>query len=182
MGFFIRFLLSLVLLVGIVGQVEAQAQSWKGTPRVLDSIEKTTVKPIPSEEDVVRIVFSEIERRIIEHYFGKGESKTKETKDVKSKTSKGKGRRKGLPPGLAKRETLPPGLARNVKLQGTLPPGLQKRELPADLLEQLRKRPSSHKMVIVDNDVLLIEKGTNLILDVIEDVLLNEGKDKGGAQ
>lgn len=76
------------------------------------------------------------------------------------KGGKGKGA-KGLPPGIAQK------LARG----GTLPPGLAKRDLPASLERRLPPVAAGTERQIVGNDVVLIEKGTNLILDIIRDVV-----------
>jgi len=47
--------------------------------------------------------------------------------------------------------------------------------LPEDLEKRLPARTDTER-VIVDNDVVLIEKGTDLVLDVIRDVV----RDKTG--
>jgi hypothetical protein len=96
------------------------------------------------------------ERKIIEEYYHHGK---------KSK--------KGLPPGLAKRDKLPPGLQKKLERDGQLPPGLQKRlePLPADLHRRLPRLPEYWERVIVERDVILIDRRTNRILDIIEDVI-----------
>ena len=101
------------------------------------------------------------ERRAIEDYYRK--------KDDKKKKSK-----KGLPPGLAKRgDNLPPGLQRKLERDGKLPPGLQKRmePLPVDLDRRLPRLPDNWQRVVVERDVILIDRRTNRILDVIEGVI-----------
>jgi len=89
--------------------------------------------------------------------------------------NKGKGKNKQLPPGLAKKEKLPPGLQKQIERGGTLPPGLAKRQLPDDLEDRLGPPAAGTERVIVDTDVILIEKGTEVILDVIKDVLRRAG-------
>ena len=111
-----------------------------------------------SDEEVVGVVFDEIERIVIEEYFG-GQSQGKGKKN------------KDLPPGLAKRDQLPPGLSRQIQRNGTLPPGLQTYDLPPDLIGRLPPAPGGTRRVIVGNDVVLIRQGTRYILDVIKDVL-----------
>lgn len=169
---------SILVLFFLVGQAHAQARAAKHGPRgpkiTLD--EEPTFEPTTNAEEAARRVFSEIERRIIERYFGGDED------EESAEGAKGKawGKSKGLPPGLAKRDTLPPGLARHVQLYGALPPGLQKRDLPEDLESLLPKRPDSQARVIIDDDVALIDRATGLILDIIEDVVLGpppEGSD-----
>jgi hypothetical protein len=116
-----------------------------------------------SNDEVVDIVFEELERVIIEEYFGYGADQGNGNKD--------KDKNKGLPPGLAKRDQLPPGLARQVERNGTLPPGLRTYDLPSDLLSRLPSSPKGTRRVVVGNDVVLIREGTRYILDVIKDVI-----------
>ena len=98
------------------------------------------------------------ERRLIEQYYRRGKP--------------GKG--KGLPPGLAKRGgNLPPGLQKQMEKNGQLPPGLQKRlqPLPIDLDRRLPRLPDYWERVIVERDVILLDRRSNRILDIIEDVI-----------
>jgi hypothetical protein len=81
---------------------------------------------------------------------------------------------KGLPPGLAKRGgKLPPGLQKHLDKNGRLPPGLQKRlePLPTDLDNRLPRLPELWERVILERDVILIDRRTNRILDIIENVI-----------
>ena len=100
----------------------------------------------------------------------------KNKKDKKDKKDKGKGRGQGLPPGLAKRDTLPPGLQRQFDRNGRLPKGLQTAELPPKLDAKLPPAPEGTERVIVDKDVVLIDKATDVILDVLKDVITNATK------
>jgi hypothetical protein len=96
------------------------------------------------------------ERRIIENYY------------------RATGPSKGLPPGLAKRGgKLPPGLQKHLDKNGTLPPGLQKRlePLPQDLDSRLPRLPDYWERVILERDVILVDRRTNRILDIIENVI-----------
>ena len=98
------------------------------------------------------------EKRLIEQYYRSGK----------------KSKAKGLPPGLAKRGgNLPPGLQKKLERNGKLPPGLQKRlePLPDDLNRQLPSLPEYWERVIVEHDVILLDRRTNRILDVIENVI-----------
>jgi len=98
------------------------------------------------------------EKKLIERYY-RSEKKMKA---------------KGLPPGLAKRGgNLPPGLQKKLERNGELPPGLQKRlePLPGDLNRQLPGLPEYWERVIVERDIILIDRRTNRILDIIEDVI-----------
>src|SRR5262252_8673666 len=82
------------------------------------------------------------ERRIIENYYRSG------------------GPSKGLPPGLAKRG-------------GKLPPGLQKhlQPLPTDLTGRLPRLPDYWERVILDRNVILLDRRSNRILDIIENII-----------
>ena len=97
------------------------------------------------------------ERRIISEYYRR------------ANTSK-----KGLPPGLAKRGgKRPPGLQKHLEKNGQLPPGLQKRlePLPSALDRRLPPIPEYWERVIVERDVILLDRRTNRILDIIENVI-----------
>ncbi len=83
---------------------------------------------------------------------------------------KAKSSHNGLPPGLAKRDRLPPGLQKQIQRNGSLPPGLAKRGLPGDLRGQLPHRRGQDYRV-VGSDIVLIETATNVILDVMKNVL-----------
>jgi hypothetical protein len=96
------------------------------------------------------------ERRIIEDYY------------------RSRGPSKGLPPGLAKRGgKLPPGLQKHLDKNGTLPPGLQKRlePLPQDLDSRLPRLPDYWERVILERNVILVDRRTNRILDIIENII-----------
>ena len=98
------------------------------------------------------------ERQIIEQYYRQGK----------------KGKAKGLPPGLAKRSgNLPPGLQKHLEKNGQLPPGLQKRlePLPVDLDRRLPRLPEYWERVVLERDVILIDRRTNRILDIIENIV-----------
>ena len=116
-------------------------------------------------------VFNEIEKRLIRDFFGVKVPKTNEGKGKKDKSAK-QGKSGEMPPGLAKRDSLPPGLQKHLERDGKLPPGLEKRNLPPDLEGKLRKRKGQDR-VIVGNDVVLIERATGLVLDILIDVLTN---------
>jgi hypothetical protein len=98
------------------------------------------------------------ERRIIEEYYHKGKRE----------------KQKGLPPGLAKRGgNLPPGLQKQLDKNGRLPPGLQKRldPLPVDLEQRLPRLPEYWERVILERDIILVDRRTQRILDIIENVI-----------
>ncbi len=118
----------------------------------------------------VEAVFNAIEKRLINDYFakrtvGKGKVKIKPKKAGKSGST---------PPGLAAKKTLTPGHAKRLERKGTLPLGLAKRDLPSDLASLLPPVRPGHKRYIVGNDVVLIERATGLILDILFGVALND--------
>jgi hypothetical protein len=127
--------------------------------------------------EIAGALFSELEKQIMKRYFGVDSVGTQEGTDKNSTSkSKGKGKKsnkgkkKGLPPGLAKRKELPPGLAK----RKSLPPGLAKRELPKTLEEQLPKPAPGTERVIIEGSVILIEKATHKVLDILENVVLGD--------
>jgi hypothetical protein len=95
------------------------------------------------------------ERKIIYHYYHQSSPS------------------KGLPPGLAKKGKLPPGLQKHLDKNGKLPPGLQKRlePLPRDLEVRLPQLPEYWERVILERNVILIDRRTQRILDIIENVI-----------
>lgn len=106
-----------------------------------------------SGEQILDRVFTQVERRILREYYDAHHS--------------GGGKKGGMPPGLAKKGGVPPGIA---KKGGKLPPGIAK-NLPGDLMQRLPPRPDKYRRVIVDRDVVLIDAATNVVLDIIEDVI-----------
>jgi hypothetical protein len=79
-----------------------------------------------------------------------------------------------LPPGLAKRNgNLPPGLQKHLERDGTLPPGLQKRvePFPEELERRLTRLPDSCQRVTLGVDVLILDRRTQRIVDIIHDIL-----------
>lgn len=79
-----------------------------------------------------------------------------------------------LPPGLAKRGgNLPPGLQKHLERDGTLPPGLQKRvsPFPVELEGRLPRLPSSYRRVILGQIAIILDRRTQRIMDIIQDVL-----------
>ncbi len=112
-------------------------------------------------------IFTDDDRRIIRDFFDRLEGKDTDDKDHKGKGAK-KGKKEGLPPGLAKRDELPPGLQKQLEKNGQLPPGLQKRALPDDLESRLSNLPKNLERIIVGEDILLIERGVGIILDIMK--------------
>jgi len=149
-----------------------------------------------AQPSVTDIVFSEIEKRVLREVLGDGRYEAtrdggyhKTAKDHRyddlergrdgkiygdKKDKAGNGRGKGLPPGLAKKGKLPPGLQKQLERKGHLPPGLAKNPLPYEAVTHLPPPPAGTERAIVDTSVVLLEKGTGLILDVLKDVLTRQ--------
>ena len=104
--------------------------------------------------DIVDIVFTEIERQIIRDYY-------RHHATPGHSNSKGKHKSKGLPPGIAK----------NLARGKPLPPGIAKQSLPGDLLRKLPPPPEGHERIVVAGKILLVEIATQVIRDVLTDVL-----------
>ncbi len=104
------------------------------------------------------VVFTTQDQKIIKEYYQGGQGK--------------------LPPGLAKRAKLPPGLRKHIERDGTLPPGLQKKiqPLPVELEQRLTPLPSGVTRASIGVDVIIVDKTTKKILDVMRDVI-QLGKD-----
>ena len=138
-----------------------------GAPALVDAAGKNKNKgkggPVPthtqgksddvSTGDLLATIISATERALIGDYVRKAKASPQ-----------------GLPPGLAKRSQLPPGLQKHIDRTGRLPPGLEKRRLPGDLRGLLPYRKGLDYRV-VGNDIVLIETATEVILDVMKDVL-----------
>jgi hypothetical protein len=78
--------------------------------------------------------------------------------------------RRTLPPGLARKQSLPPGLQKQLVRRGHLPPGLEGQRLPSDLEGRLTPLPAGYVRLRIGTDVVLVEVGTRLILDLVSNV------------
>ena len=115
----------------------------------------TRVNSGPSSvERIANAVFSEVERQIIGEYFHKhGHSSGK----------KGKGKPRGLPPGIAK----------NLQRGKPLPPGIAKQHFPVGLIDLLPPAPRGFERIIVGAKIILVEVATQIIHDVLVDVVFH---------
>jgi hypothetical protein len=108
---------------------------------------------------------------------GKGKAKAKHEFDERDReviTTYYSGRGSNLPPGLAKRGgNLPPGLEKHLEKNGTLPPGLQKRiqPCPVELVRQLPPVEPGYERGIIGAHVVIYNRSTNLVVDIIKDVV-----------
>lgn len=74
---------------------------------------------------------------------------------------RGRGRNKGLPQGIAK----------NLARGKPLPPGIAMQQLPPTLIERLPPPPAGFERIVVAGKILLIETATQIVHDVLTDVL-----------
>ena len=114
-------------------------------------------------------IFSDEERRIIRDVLDVADIVTEDDTE-KSGGQNGKKDKGGKVKG---NKGLPPGIAMKLERGGTLPPGIAKRDLPGNVVAKLPKRSDGAIRQIVGDDVVLIERGTDIILDVIRDVAGN---------
>jgi len=103
----------------------------------------------------VGIVFTQEEARIIASWY-----------DDHGDRSEVRGNGKGKPKGL------PPGIAKNLARGKSLPPGIHRQQLPGGLVDILPPPPRGFERVIVDGRVLLVEVATQVIHDVLVDLVL----------
>jgi hypothetical protein len=71
------------------------------------------------------------------------------------------------------RKSLPPGIAKNLRRGKPLPPGIAKQVLPVGLLQMLPPPPHGHERIVIAGKILLVEIATQVIHDVLEDVILH---------
>ena len=103
---------------------------------------------VKDDNYVVDVNFNDHDRQIIREYY----------------QGRRKHARKKTPPGLAKRgDELPPGLVK----RDVLPPGLQGRALPAALETRLTPLSEPYVRVRIGADIVLLDRSTRVILDVI---------------
>jgi hypothetical protein len=103
----------------------------------------------------VEIVFTDEEIRLIRaHYQSHGGHDGQR---------KGKHKQKGLPPGIEK----------NLARGKPLPPGIAKQALPYELRRALPPVRDGHERIIVAGKILLVEIATQVIRDVLSEVILD---------
>lgn len=119
--------------------------------------------------DLGKVIFKELEKQLIEKYFGNRATSYQSYDNGGSgeKGGSGKKGRKDKKGKKYKNKQMPPGLAKQLQRHSTLPPGLAKRDLPYDLARQLPPPPRGTRRYVVNNDVVLIQEATGLILDIL---------------
>ena len=78
--------------------------------------------------------------------------------------------RGGYPEGFQKPKPIPPGIQKKLARGGTLPPGIAKTRMPDGLQSRLPRR-DGQEIIFIDDDAYLIQRSTEVILDVLENVL-----------
>jgi hypothetical protein len=116
-------------------------------------------RPAMAGELGVGVVFSEDEVKIISAWYRDHEGHYAH-EDHGAKPGK-TGKSKGLPPGIAK----------NLDRGKPLPPGIAKQQLPTGLIASLPPVHSGYERVIIDGRVVLVEIATQVIHDVLMDVV-----------
>ena len=109
----------------------------------------------------VSVEFSDKEISVISAYY----------KDHVSGSSRNGGGKKGNGKNKGQK-SLPPGIAMNLQRGKALPPGIAKQALPMGLIELLPAPPRGFERVQLDGKVLLVEIATQVIHDVLEDLIL----------
>jgi Ni/Co efflux regulator RcnB len=67
---------------------------------------------------------------------------------------------------------LPPGIAKNLARGKPLPPGIAKQQLPDGLVHALPAPPRGYERIVVDGKVLLVDMATQVIHDILTDIVL----------
>ena len=120
-----------------------------------------TASPAAAGDFGVSVEFSDKEIATIRAYYRDHSGSSSH----KGNGNKGNGKNKG-------NKSLPPGIAMNLQRGKALPPGIAKQALPNGLISQLPAPPKGFERLEVDGRVLLVEVATQVIHDVLEDVVL----------
>lgn len=171
-----KYFVTVVLSAMVAGPLSAQTLHAGLSGPEWGAFVKTAAGSAPPEtnaalDEVVNAVFSEKDAKIIRDYYATLNNDNHEDDAEGHKKAKKNKKEKGLPPGLAKRDHLPPGLQKQLDRKGTLPPGLEKKRFPDTLDKKLSRLPKGHERVIVGNDAVLVDERTQVIVDILTDVL-----------
>jgi len=109
--------------------------------------------PAAAADFDVSIRFSTKEVSVIHDYY-------------RSSNADKKGGKKGAKP-------LPPGIAKNLARGQPLPPGIAKQRLPQSLVVQLPPVADGYERVIVAGKILLVEIATQVVHDILTDIILD---------
>ncbi len=75
--------------------------------------------------------------------------------------------------GKKEAKALPPGIVKNLARGKPLPPGIAKQALPRELVVQLPPVKDGYERVIVAGKILLVEIATQVVHDILVDVILD---------
>lgn len=106
---------------------------------------------------------------------GNGDEDDEGERDTGAKVKEGKGnaaKGNGRGRGNRGRPSLPPGIAKNLERGKSLPPGIARNYLPDGLEDGLPVREGQSR-VVIDDDVVLVDDATNVVIDILQDVLTN---------
>lgn len=124
-------------------------------PAILAALLLLLAVPLPAAATVgVSVEFSDEEIRIISAWYREH--------DASADRGNGKHKHKGLPPGIAK----------NLGRGKPLPPGIAKQQLPDGLVHTLPAPPGGYERIIVDGKILLVEIATQVVHDILSDIVL----------
>jgi len=112
----------------------------------------------------VEVVFSDGELATIRAYYQNASTKPAHSGGM------GMGMGMGMGGGLS---ALPPGIAKNLARGKPLPPGIAKQVLPTTLQSSLPPAPDGYERIIVAGKILLVAIATQVIVDVITDILFD---------
>lgn len=130
---------------------------------VLTAIILTLSSPSAVAGEVgVSVEFSDKEVSVIRAYYA--ENSGGSSKNGNGKNGNGKNGKPG--------KSLPPGIAKNLQRGKALPPGIAKQALPNGLVDLLPPAPRGYERIELDGKVLLVDIATQVIHDVLEDVIL----------
>ena len=113
-----------------------------------------------SAEIGVEVVFSDGELATIRAYY----------QNTSTKPAHSGGMGMGMGGGLS---ALPPGIAKNLTRGKPMPPGIAKQVLPTALQSSLPPAPDGYERIIVAGKILLVAIATQVIVDVITDILFD---------
>jgi hypothetical protein len=113
--------------------------------------------PVSAGEIGVQVGFSDGEISTIRAYY-------RDHSVAQRGNGKGKKGAKGLPPGIA----------RNLQRGKPLPPGIAKQVLPTGLVSLLPPAPHGFERIEIAGKILLVEIATQVIHDMLEDVILGK--------
>lgn len=105
-----------------------------------------------ADEIGIQVIFTDGEVAVIQGYYQRQDALSKH----KHKKNKG----------------LPPGIAKNLQRGKSLPPGIAKQHLPRDLQSALPPVPAGYERIVVDGKILLIEIATQVVRDVLTDIVI----------